>query len=99
MNEKEIYSIVVECLQSYLETQGIEHVVDDNTVLLGSKAIIDSMGLVNVIIDIESAFLDEDVEISLASEEAMSRRNSPFRTVSTLSNFINEQINKDAQNE
>ena len=50
------------------------------------------MGLVNVIIDIESRFLDEGYEISLTSEKAMSRRNSPFRTISTLAEFIEEQV-------
>jgi hypothetical protein len=53
------------------------------------------MGLVNVIIDIESRFLDEDIEVSLTSESAMSRRNSPFRTVETLADFIMEQIGDD----
>jgi hypothetical protein len=50
------------------------------------------MGLVNVIVDIETAFLDEDVEVSLTSETAMSGRISPFRSVGSLCNFIARQL-------
>ena len=50
------------------------------------------MGLVNVIVDIETAFLDEDVELSLTSEAAMSGRISPFRSVGSLCNFIARQL-------
>jgi acyl carrier protein len=50
------------------------------------------MGLVSVIVDIETAFLDIGIEISLTAEAAMSSRISPFRTVSSLCNFIAEQV-------
>ena len=46
----------------------------------------------NVIVDIETAFLDENIEISLTSEAAMSARISPFRTISALCNFIANQL-------
>jgi hypothetical protein len=48
--------------------------------------------LVNLIVDIETAFLDEDIEISLASESAMSSRISPYRSVGSLCNFIAKQL-------
>lgn len=63
-----------------------------DTPLIGSSRILDSMGLVNVIVDIETAFLDEDIEISLTSETAMSGRISPFRSVGSLCNFIARQL-------
>ncbi|MCK4664774.1 MAG: hypothetical protein KAT68_18025 [Bacteroidales bacterium] len=92
MKNEEIQLLVFECIKSYLEAHEIGHDINGHTALFGSNAIFDSMGLVNVIIDIESKFLDEDIEISLTSEKAMSRRNSPFRTISTLAEFIEEQI-------
>ena len=46
------------------------------------------MGLVNIVVDIETAFLDEDIEISLTSETAMSGRISPFRTIQSLCNLF-----------
>jgi hypothetical protein len=50
------------------------------------------MGLVNVIVDIETAFLDEDIDVSLTSEAAMSSRISPFRSIGSLCNFIARQL-------
>ena len=52
----------------------------------------DSMGLVNVVIDIESFFHAQGHKIALTSERAMSRKSSPFRSVSTLADFIVELI-------
>ena len=92
MNLKKIRETVIEVIENYLETQDINGKANEETVLFGKDSILDSMGLVNIIIDIESKFLDEDIEISLTSEKAMSRRNSPFRTVNTLTDYIVEQI-------
>ena len=50
------------------------------------------MGLVNCIVDIETSFLDEGMEISLTSEAAMSGRISPFRSVGALCIFIARQL-------
>jgi acyl carrier protein len=69
--------------------------ISDNTPLLGSDSVLDSIGLVNVIIDIESKFADEGIEISLTSAEAMSRRNSPFRKVVALVDFITESCEEE----
>ena len=92
MDRKQIVDIVIDCIKEYFDSQDIESEVTEETPLFGKQSDLDSMGLVNIIIDIESIFLDEDYEISLNSEEAMSRRNSPFRNVGTLVEFIKEQI-------
>lgn len=87
-----IKKMLIETINEYFESQSIEEKATEETVLFGRDSILDSMGLVNVIIDIESRLWDEDIEISLTSEKAMSRRNSPFRTVATLAEYIIEQI-------
>ena len=92
MEKHKIKKIVVDCVRDYLESQDINLRVDENTSFVGDKAIVDSMGLVNIIIDIESTFLDKGAEISLVSESAMSRKNSPFRSVNNLTEFIFESI-------
>ena len=92
MKKYEVINTVVKVLNDYFETQEIGEKATKNTTLFGKYSVLDSMGLVNVIIDIESRFLDEDIDISLTSEKAMSRRNSPFRTVESLADFIVEQI-------
>lgn len=93
MEISEIRNIVVGCLKGYLRSQGIDQVkVNANTRLLGPDSVVDSIGLVNVIIDVESTFADKGIELSLTSGEAMSRKKSPFREVSTLADFIVETL-------
>ncbi len=93
MDKNLINQIVFAVITEYCSTNNVncENLTKD-TPLIGSSRILDSMGLVNVIVDIETAFLDEDVEISLTSEAAMSGRISPFRSVGSLCNFIARQL-------
>lgn len=92
MDKKRIDEIVIATIKNYCEENEIQTELTKDTPLIGSARILDSMGLVNCIVDIETAFLDEDVEISLTSEAAMSGRISPFRSVGSLCNFIARQL-------
>ena len=92
MERERIEGIIISAINDYLETQGVEERVDLDTVLLGEESELDSMFIVNVVIDIEACFQDQGYSISLASERAMSRKRSPFRTVATLTDFISELI-------
>lgn len=92
MDKQKINEIVIGILSDYCKENDIEVEITKDTPLIGSSKIMDSMGLVNNIVDIETAFLDEDVEISLTSEAAMSGRISPFRSVGSLCNFIARQL-------
>ncbi len=59
------------------------------TVLFGKGGKIDSLGLVNLIVILESLIVDEfDRQISLADERAISQTHSPFRTVQSLADYI-----------
>jgi len=93
MDKMKIEKIVANAIIEYCQINSVDAEIDNSTALIGSNSILDSMGLVNVIVDIESAFLDEDVEITLTSEAAMSGRISPFRSVGSLCNFIANQFN------
>ena len=92
MTKQGIEKIVIELLKEYCENNNIQVEIDKNTQLVGSSKILDSIGLVNFIVDLETTFLDEDMEISLASESAMSARISPYRSVGSLCSFIAKQI-------
>jgi acyl carrier protein len=65
-----------------------------STELYGKDGHLDSMGLVAFLIDIEELFLDEDIQIALSDERAMSQKNSPFRTVETLRDYIEKLVNE-----
>ncbi|MCX6250462.1 MAG: hypothetical protein NTX61_06900 [Bacteroidetes bacterium] len=61
----------------------------EETVIFGKASPLDSLGLVNLIVALEDAVNDElNIEIILADERAMSMESSPFKTVSTLADYI-----------
>lgn len=59
-----------------------------STKLYGKDGHLDSMGLVAFLIDIEELFLDEEIQIALSDERAMSQKSSPFHSVETLTHYI-----------
>ena len=65
------------------------------TVLFGREGKLDSLGLVNLILSIEEAVNEAfNREIALADEKAMSQRNNPFQSVSSLADYIDGLINE-----
>lgn len=61
----------------------------DATPLFGPESVLDSLGLVTLILSIEEMIEEEmGVAITLVSEKAMSARRSPFATVGSLAEFI-----------
>ena len=88
MGKIEITKMIVETIKDYLTTHDVFHQINEQTCLIGKDTIVDSMGLVTIIIDIESNFLDKGYEVPLTSEKAMSKKTSPFRSVKALSNYI-----------
>ena len=74
MTRDEVKNIVLDILRDYLESQDIQTELTGDTRLVGMKAELDSVGLVNIIIDLESRFLDDGYDISLTSEKAMSEK-------------------------
>lgn len=62
--------------------------VSAETRLYGSNGELDSMGLVAFLVDIEESFQDNDINISLSDERAMSQSHSPFRDVQSLTDYI-----------
>ena len=60
--------------------------------IFGPDSALDSLGLVSLLIDIEDSFADNEIEISLSDERAMSQKRSPYRDVPTLVDYISTQI-------
>ena len=91
--EEKIKISLLKLLKNFINENEIDLdkdiVVDEKTRLIGTSSVFDSMELVQFIVDVESLLDDEfDIEIELASEKAMSRRNSPFISINTLTKFI-----------
>lgn len=66
-----------------------------NELIFGAGAPLDSLGLVSFLADLECRIADEfGREIVLASERAMSRSRSPFRDVTSLTEYIVELLER-----
>ncbi len=86
-----IYDAMDEIKQQLPSGTKLPH--EPETVLFGREGVLDSLGLVNLIVAIEQNIEDEfDESITLASERAMSQKKSPFKTVERLGNYIEELL-------
>lgn len=67
--------------------------VDADTALFGRGALLDSLGLVSLVLELEMAVNDRyGTDIVLADEKAMAQKNSPFRTVGSLARYIQQAL-------
>lgn len=68
------------------------------TPLYGEAGVLDSMGLVSVILtleqEIESKF---DLQIALADEKALSAKRSPYRTIESIAEYAAGEIESGQQ--
>ena len=73
---------------------------DSDTKIFGRKGVLDSMGLVSLITDVEERIEDEfGFSLILADDRAMSQEKSPFHSVSSLAHYICMLIEEKTQNE
>lgn len=96
MKKLEISKIVLEKLNELNSTlpPNDQFVVSDQTILFGMGSCMDSLSLVSLIVDLEMHFTDMlSYELSLTDDNAMSRDKSPFTSVSSLVEYIDELIN------
>jgi acyl carrier protein len=80
-------------VEDALEEQDLEVPADlgTETKLFGRNAPLDSLGLVSLVMEIEERLEEEhSLSVVLADERAMSRRASPFRTLGSLVDYIEE---------
>ena len=89
--EKIIVQALVE-LNEELENENLNNPTSE-TKLYGGSGALDSLALVSLITDLEEKISDEfEKDIILADEKAMSQRTSPFRSVETLTNYIQKLL-------
>jgi acyl carrier protein len=91
METIDIEDIIIRSLKELIEVLNVQMSgpLESDTRLFGPKGALDSMGLVSLITDLEERIEDEyDISLILADERAMSQEKSPFRTVSTLAQYI-----------
>lgn len=85
------YNIVIESLNEVFAQVGTAAPADmtEGTVLVGTDAVLDSLGVVQLIVEIEQRVEQRHgVSVTLANDKAMSARNSPFRTIGVLADHV-----------
>jgi acyl carrier protein len=83
-------ALIIDALQEVLQHNAIEvaEPLGAETRLFGRDGLLDSMGLVTLVVAVEQAVEDEyGVSVSLADDRALSQRNSPYRTVASLAEY------------
>lgn len=99
LDKAKIVDLLLTVLKSSLdEIDGrVDLAEGENIKLFGGEGLLDSIGLVSYIVEVEEKLEDEfGVSVVLANEKAMSRRTSPFARISYLAEFILEEINLDS---
>lgn len=95
MTKEEALSIVLRALEAL--NQELEQPLDigSHTRLFGSEAVIDSLSLVSLIVDVESEASEiAGQPISLTDDRAINREISPFNDPDALAAYISELANE-----
>ncbi|HEX5264934.1 MAG TPA: hypothetical protein VFW13_15495 [Phenylobacterium sp.] len=91
----EVLRIILDALESLNQEldEDARVEVGPTTPLFGPDATLDSLSLVSVIVDVETALTVKwDAPISLTDDRAMSREISPFDDVGALTGYILELL-------
>lgn len=90
-----LISLIEDRLRDILDPEGtsIDSGVNEQTELFGESGLLDSVGLVSLVVAVEQTIEDEfGVTMSLADERAMAQRKSPYRTIATLAAYAQKLL-------
>lgn len=91
LDNHQITNDVIASVKNILEENDVQldGKLDASTTLLGRQSVLDSLGLVTLLVDLEQQIEEKyNIAITLADDRAMSQESSPFKTVQTLSGYI-----------
>lgn len=91
LNKDSVQEIILQALKNINDERGPDEQIqiDLDTRLFGTDAVLDSLSLVSVIVDVEAAVSEASGrDISLTDDRAMSQALSPFTDVSSLTDYI-----------
>ena len=85
------FDLIIESLKQ-ASPEHFDNKLSSETPIFGGKGTLDSLGLVTFLIILEQNIEDElGLSITIADEKAMSLKNSPFKTIGSLENYLNER--------
>lgn len=95
MEREEIINLIVTLTKSTLSQSGLSEIpaIEFNTPLYSSGGVLDSLGLVQLLADLEEeVYQKTEKQIVIADEKAMSMKISPFRSVSSLADYLSQML-------
>lgn len=88
-NKTDIIKLIFDAIETINNSLDDKLEKSPETSLYGRDSKLDSLGLVNLIVEVEESITDKfNRTITIADEKALSQKNSPFRTVETLANYV-----------
>jgi hypothetical protein len=91
LNKDAIHAIIFQALKNVNDERAPDEQIDIGpaTILFGTDAVLDSLSLVSVIVDVEAAVSEASGrDVVLTDDRAMSQEVSPFSDVSSLTAYI-----------
>jgi acyl carrier protein len=88
--EKRIFDLILKAVSDLNEDleRKVPLEMGKDAPLYGNQGVLDSLGLVTLVVSIEQAIQDElGVTVALADEKALSLTRSPFKTIGTLTEY------------
>ena len=88
--QEQLADLIMDIARELSEEEEIElsGELQPDTPLFGEGGLLDSMGLVSLVIAVEQAIEERfEQRVSLADEKALSQRSSPYRSVATLAAY------------
>lgn len=98
MNIQEIKQVILKALDSinHERSEQDRFAATKDTALFGADGVLDSLELVSLIVDVETAISDATgKQISLTDDRAMNQSTYPFGTVSLLTCYIEKLLSED----
>jgi acyl carrier protein len=95
MTHEQLIDLIIATTQSVLTEQALEvsEVLTAQTRLFGEGGLLDSLALVALVIAVEQEIEGKfGVNVELADDKALSQRNSPYRSISTLADYALKQF-------
>jgi hypothetical protein len=99
IDREKIINLLLSTLEVHFDeiNESVDLTERENIKLFGGDGLLDSIGLVSFVVEVEERLEDEfEVSVVLADEKAMSRRTSPFARISYLADYILEVVNEDS---
>ena len=94
MKEK-IKKLVIDSLNDLKETNNLDFEINDEIILLGENAVMDSFDFVSFVSTLEEKIADTfEKSITVVSEKAFSKKYSPFKTIDRIADYIIELLNE-----